>query len=642
MAITPGQRAIYVKWRTRGSSIADASRHGGFSESTGHRLEKNMRIPAEWSASKEAGKGKQGALVHVDLVTEARLPGPIPFERLCAEAKRAVNDFDYFRRRYFGRISTPSQLQTIEELIVLLESDEREFVDFNEPPGNGKSTLLSDFKCWLICRDRTVRMLTGSATQSLARKQLMRVRRSLERVRPLKGDPKLMALGLALDAESTLPRDFGRFRPTDRELWNQDAFIVIQHEGTGAIEEKEATLSAYGIDTEFTGGRFNYVEWDDLVSPSEVSSPSYREGLEFIYVRTCEPRVEPEGLMVLCGQRLASDDLHRFVLDMIRPSDEEDDDDGEIEHVEFAGVEDNRNNMKYRHIVHKAHYEDLCRGEHSKKSKPYPEGCLLDPRRLPWRDLAAAQANGPGEFRLVYQQEDADPDEALAKREWIYGNEVFVGCVDYERDLWDIPSEIDANQCIVYATADPSPSMYWSIQCWLYHEPTQKRFLLDHIRQKMRADELLDRLPSSRFVGIMEEWQDQSVKIGFPIQVWIIEANAAQKFILQYSHVREWRISRGVDIIPHTTGINKVDPNYGIWMMSALYRLGRVRLPMKHGAALFASMKLIEEVLVYDHGRTDDCVLAQWMGEWQLPNLSLPEVDDYVPDRPAWVMEATF
>lgn len=651
MAVTPGQKATYWRNRDQGLSIEQASLKARFSPSTGQRIENRERVKAEWTPAKEAGTGSAGQpLARAQRLATARMPGPIPLDQLCPEAKRALKDFDYYRRRYFGRVSPPWMLEAIAILMELLVTEDREYVDLNEAPGLGKSTLLSDFKCWLICRDRTVRMLTGSSTQALARRQLMRVRRSLERTIPLKGDPKLISRGLALDAESTLIKDFGRFEPLNREAWNQDAFIVMQH-GDIAIEDKEATLTAYGIDTEFTGGRFDYVEWDDLVSPKEVGNPGYRENLERIYVQTCEPRVEPEGLMVLCGQRLASDDLHRFVQDMIMPSDDEDDDDDEkpgllTEDKEFLSALESRKGMKYKHIVYKAHYMDRCLGTrecHAKKTaRYYPEGCLLDPLRAPWRDLRAAMENTPGEFALVYQQEDADPDKALAKREWIYGDSQYVGCVDYDRRQWELPDDIVASDCMVYCTADPSPSMYWSIQCWVYHERTQRRILLDHVRQKMRAPELLDRTGGGRFVGIMETWQQKSEEIGFPIQTWIIEVNAAQKFLLQFNHVRDWRVARGVDIIPHSTGINKVDPNYGVWVMSNLYRLGRIRLPMGDNAAKLISMKLIEEVLVYDHGRTDDCVMAQWMGEWKLPDMRLPMDDDFVPDRPSWVLEASF
>lgn len=649
MAVKPGQVATYWRHRNKGESIAQSAARAGFSESTAHRLEERRKTKPEWSPAKEAQGRSNNSIQRAVLLDEADLPGPIPYDLLCPEAKRALEDFVYFRRRYFGRLSPPWANEAALLLVALLHSDEREFVDMNLVPGIGKSTILADFKCWLICRDRRVRIMTGSATQHLARRSLMRVRRSLERTKPLKADPSLLARGLAVDAESTLVADFGRFKPTNREAWSQDALIVMQHDDI-AIEEKEATLTAYGIDTEFTGGRFDFVEWDDLVSPDRINSPGYREELERIYTQTCETRVEPEGLLMLCGQRLASDDLHRFVLDQVRPREDEDEDDDEaMTTLELKSLSDalegDREFMKYQHIVYKAHYVDRCLGTrecHKKDAPAYPEGCLVDPYRIPWRDIRTAEANSPAEFALVWQQEDADPDKALARREWIYGDDQHVGCLDYERALWEIPESVSYNDCLVYATADPSPSMYWSVQCWVYHRPSERRILIGHERKKMRANEFLDRSEGGGFEGIMEEWQNMSVTIGFPITYWIVEANAAQKFILQYNHVKDWRIARGVEIIPHTTGVNKADSNYGVWTMQGLYRLGRVRLPMKHGESAVASLKLIEEAIVYDHGRTDDCIMAQWMGEWNLPNLIPPNTDDYVPDRPTWVKNMAF
>ena len=651
MAVTEGQRQTFIKYRERGCSIPVASAKAGFHPSTGKRIEAVLRNPAEWTPAKEAGGGVAGqGMRHTELVAQAKLPGPIPLDKLCAEAKAALRDFDYFRRRYFGRVSSPWQLEAIDELTRLVKTDDREFADMNEAPGLGKSTLLADFKSWLICQDRTIRMLVGSATQPLARRQMSRTRRALERMTPLRGDPKLIELGLALDCTTTLARDFGRFKPLDREAWNQDAIIVMQHEGMGAIEEKEPTLSAYGIGTEFTGGRFNFVEWDDLISPELVASAPYREGLEQIYVKTCEPRLEPGGLMILSGQRLASDDLHRFVLDMVSPSDDEDEDDDTTTLVE--GPREDRSNMKYKHIVFKAHYDELCKGKetHAKSSPPYPVGCLLDPRRLPWKEVRTMMANNEGEFLLVYQQQDADPDKALVPRAWINGDGDFVGCLDHDRDLWEIPADprspigdpLSYRDGIVFATADPSPTMYWSVQCWFFHLPTNQLILLDHVREKMKAPEMLERNAAGQFVGLMERWQRRSEAMGFPIGTWIIEENAAQRFMLQYSFVRDWRIAHGVDIKPHTTVSNKADPNYGVWTMQQPWRLGRVRLPMKHGDAAIASTYLIKEVVVYPKGRTDDCVMAMWMGWWNLPDLSIREDILEDVDRPAWVMEMAF
>ena len=240
MSVSQVQKKKYFDARAAGLSIAEASRKAKFSESSGHRLEKAVRtIRADEGIDSSTRNYRE-------LKVEAKLDGPKVYEDLCQEAKDALADFGLFRRRYFGRISTPWQEQAGEALVKLLESPEKEYVVMNMPPGSGKTTLLHDITCWVICRNRSVRLLTGSATMSLAKRNLMRVRRSLERIVPETADDVLKERGLAVDAESTMALDYGRFKPIEREVWTNEAFIVMQREEDGAISEKEPTLSAYG------------------------------------------------------------------------------------------------------------------------------------------------------------------------------------------------------------------------------------------------------------------------------------------------------------------------------------------------------------------------------------------------------------
>ena len=635
MAISAVQKKKYFDARGAGLSIAEASRKSKISESTGHRLEKA-------AAMMRANDGLDtSARNYRELKVEMKLEGPKPYERLSPEAKLALADFDYFRRRYFGRISTPWQNEAGIALCKLLESPEKEYVVMNMPPGSGKTTLLHDLTCWIICRNRSVRLLTGSVTMSLAKRNLMRVRRSLERVIPEQADDTMIARGLALDAESTMAVDFGRFKPLDKELWTNEAFIVMQPDDAGSIAEKEPTLSAYGMDSAFIGTRVDGAFWDDLVDPRKSRGADQKSDVENWYQDVAESRLEPAGMMALIGQRLAADDLYRFALDMTQPLDNEDD-------LVDAGLSDEaianlRSDKKYKHLIYKAHYEEKCDGtQHRRDSPPFPDGCLLDPRRLGWRDISNLLANRGERFMVVYQQEDLDPSEVLVRNEWVYGHGDNPGCIDRDRDIWDIPRGISARDCLVIATADPSPTNFWAVQCWLYHPESGQRFLLDLIRQKMEASAFLDyNINEGRYTGIMEDWQNISEGIGFPIQYWIVESNAAQRFMLQYDSVKNWRQMRGVEIIPHNTNhINKTDETLGVTVLQSHYRFGRVRLPGK-GEGKVRSLKLIDEVTKYPNGtRTDDCVMAQWFLEWNIPNLYLPRTAVATVHRPTWVKNA--
>ena len=636
MAVSAVQRKKYFEARSAGLSIAEASRKARFSESTGHRVEKaaqTLRISDDVDSS---------ARNYRELKTEAKLEGPKAYDKLSEDAQRALEDFGYFRQRYFGRISTPWQEEAGIALVSLLESEEKEYVVMNMPPGSGKTTLLHDITCWIICRNRSIRLLTGSATMSLAKRNLMRVRRSLERVIPELADDALKARGLAVDAETTMALDFGRFKPLEKELWTNEAFIVMQPEDSGAISEKEPTVSAYGMDSGFIGGRFDGCFWDDLVDPRKIRSAEQREAMEDWYQDVAESRLEPAGMLALIGQRLAADDLYRFALDMEQPLEDEEEllDEGMTEDE----VEKLRTNKKYKHLLYKAHYDDLCDPSHHKRtSDPYPTGCLLDPRRLSWRDISNLMSNRGERFAVVYQQEDLDPSEVLVRHEWVFGQGDNPGCMDKDRDIWQIPRGISASECLMVATADPSPTNYWAIQCWLYHPESQQRFLIDLIRQKMEASKFLDyNIHDGKYTGVMEEWQNLSESMGYPIQYWIVESNAAQRFMLQYDYVKQWRQMRSVEIIPHNTnGINKSDEALGVTVLQPHYRFGRVRLPGR-GEGKVRSMKLIDEVTKYPNGsRTDDCVMAQWFLEWNIPNLYMPKSVSAPAWRPTWVKSST-
>jgi hypothetical protein len=188
---------------------------------------------------------------------------------------------------------------------------------------------------------------------------------------------------------------------------------------------------------------------------------------------------------------------------------------------------------------------------------------------------------------------------------------------------------------------DPSPARLWSVQWWVVRcvaGVAFERYLLDHVHTKMDASSFLDWNESTRrFSGLAEEWQQRSKTLGWPVGFWIVEANAAQKFMLQFEHMRRWLAFHRVSLIPHTTYQNKADPEFGVETLKGIYRHGLVRLPMKTGSGYLASIKLIDEVTHWPGWRTDDCVMAQWFLEWHLPRLVPAGAPLPRAKRPTWL-----
>jgi hypothetical protein len=614
-------KRIYWDHRSQGASQKEAAAIAGFGESTARALERKRqeRLPTD-----EAGRLK-------------RQRDPLTIRELGPEADRALRDFGYFQRRYFGRIAYAWQIEAAEKVVELLASPHKEFLVVNAPPGSGKSTLFAhDIPAWLTVRNRQIRGMIGSATSNLAAGYTDRLRRTLGRTLPQKNPDDEIQRGLALDAETTLSADFGRFQAVG-DMWTRDSFVVQQHEDMGMIAEKEATWSAYGMDAGYIGQRFDFVIWDDLVDPKKQRTIEAQEALQDYWDDVSEPRLEPGGLLVLQGQRFSSNDLYRYCLDKVVGED-----------IDFDTGEVLGRKPKYHHILYKAHYEEKClHAETHKRGAPaYPNGCLLNPERLPWRELSSHMANRSERFEVVYQQQDVDPATVLVPKAWIYGNDGYPGCVDEDRDRLELPKNPDgsnalAGDLVSYMTVDPSPTKFWALEWWVYQATVEYRWLMDLERRPMEANEFLDfNHATQRFTGILEEWAQTSVDLNVPITHVIVEHNAAQRFLLQYDTVRQWMSRRNIEIIGHNTHRNKSDPDFGVESIREHYKFGRKRLPYKRDSDGFiCSMKLINELTTYPHGKTDDCVMADWFGEWNLPRIYSPQEAEGRSWRPSWAAD---
>lgn len=565
---------------------------------------------------------------------------------LSPEAKRALDDFGYFRTRYLGRITLPWHEQAAEKIVELLATLEREYLVMNVPPGAGKSTTLMDVCKWLICRNRTIRILYGSSVQSTASDYSRNIMLDLTRPDPFRASTTDLTHGLAVDAVATLEADYGRFKPANGDRWTKEKFVVAQEAGRTA-QNKEATVVAYGYDSGFLGGRYDLSIWDDLVTDKNMRSEDAREKLIRWWENTAETRCEPGGLVVLNGQRLSGDDLYRHVLDMIGVDDltvlEDDigpDPDGELP-------------RKYHHIKFPAHNEETCKGptvevkgktvpnpDHALTAAPWPDGCLLDPKRLSWRFLAPIRQGRGESFTTVYQQEDLDPTNSLVKQLWIDGGEAdgrsYPGCKNPDRMMWQIPPMTGATTS--YVTVDPSPTKNWSIQFWLYHHLTERRFLIAHYRGPLQGPEFIDfdQLTLTH-QGILEDWWQRAYTLGHPITNVILEQNAAQRFMLQANAMTTWAQKRNVAVVGHDTYGNKSDPNFGVWMLAPLYERGLIDLPWKGTEALKHVTYLTSELVKWPNGTFEDCVMSQWFGEHNLHKIKTPEGVVYRMPRPSWL-----
>jgi hypothetical protein len=309
--VSPADQAKFFAAITAGQTITQASRTAGIHVNTGSkwlakaRAAEAVRKEATAKASKvqrnEGGSQRDDYNNFMDAID---LPSAVPDDKLCEEARRGKEDFAFFREYYLGRVPSPWQVEAAVTLVKLLESEEKEFVVMNVPPGAGKSTLFHDVAVWAIIRNRRVRVMIGSVSQNMAKMYSRRIRETLERVQPIEPDPGMVQKGLAVNAGGCLTIDYGRFKPTDKgALWRAEEFVVEQLDGNG-LDNKEPTVRAYGIEAEFIGHRADLCLFDDVASPDNARESVARDKLLERWDGVAEARCDPGGLLAVVGRDL--------------------------------------------------------------------------------------------------------------------------------------------------------------------------------------------------------------------------------------------------------------------------------------------------------------------------------------------------
>ena len=652
--VSPADKAKFFAAIAAGKSITDASRMAGVHVNTGSKwlirlraAQANSKLADAKVTSNDKSAGSRRTNTYNDFMDAIELPTAIEIDKLSVEARKGYEDFGFFREYYLGRVPSPWQVEAATQLVAMLESDEKEFVVLNCPPGVGKSTLFHDVAVWCIVRDRKIRIMIGSVSQAMAKQYSRRIRETLERPMPIEPDPQLVSKGLAQNALGCLSMDYGRFKPTDKgALWRAEEFVVEQLDGNG-LDNKEPTVRSYGIESEFIGHRADLCLFDDVASPDNSRESVARDKLLERWDNVAEARCDPGGLLAVVGQRLGSGDLYAHCLSKISYDSDDDDYDGsDITTPEQIEAMEPLKSSKYKHIIYQAYYPDLDTGKESRRfnALAYPDGPLLEPKRLPWKDLSFIRYSKPDVFEVVYQQGDLELDAFLIDRTWITGGQgmdgvLYPGCIDHERGHGQIPAGLSA-PVISIVSVDPSPTMFWALTWILYQPHTNLYHVVDIERCKLTAEDLLGfNTTTGVYTGIMDEWQYRSNQMGYPITHWVVEINAAQRFLLAHDFVRKWATTNRVNVVPHTTSRNKLDEKMGVEaLLPPLFRTGAVRLPHMRGN--WKTLAATEELTKWTRDKKNgtDIVMSFWMAFLNIPNLSQTKVPPR-QWRPSWLLK---
>lgn len=548
---------------------------------------------------------------------------PIPYDKLSKDARRALEDFHFFREKGLGRTSPPWATEVANLLLADYRSPEDEYVVVNAPPGVGKTTLIThDFICWVIALERALgqqsSILLGHRAWSKATWYVNRLR-------------------MTLSHNPTLIRWYGRFRSLDKMAsWSAEQ-LVVEPLDWKERTEKEPTVTAGSYDASLLSGRFKIVIWDDLIDKVNSDTAEQREKLVEWNNHMSESRLNAGGLYVISNARYGPEDLSYTV----------------TQEVDIEEVDEETGNPRplFKRYLYKAHYPETCDGENH--TGPYPNGCLLDPSLVTWKRIRRQMSRSEQAFLLIYQQEDLDKIGGLAQKTWFTGGRdetggISPGCFDYERSFGQLlyPLGSTATQAgrvplVSAVSLDPSSSKYWGIGHWLGYED-HEHVLYRGARKRLAAPDILyiDELNPGSYVGILEEWWQASLSEGVPFTYLIVEVNAAQKWMLQYPFFTRWAGAREVSIIPHTTTINKTDRDRGVEMNRDLYRFGKCHLPMKGYEEELFSEQFRREACAWPDGQFSDLVMMHWFFTNRMDQLIAAETiwpsDGEARQLPAW------
>ncbi len=556
----------------------------------------------------------------------------------------------------------------------------------NTPPGGGKSTTIThDFPGWLITRNRDIRIALGARTSAQSKKYVRRLRATMEknillntfygRFKPLEPE-EWRADAFIVDGveghEATMDYKLALagFDPNSPEVKKRlddpmDAIhdILDQIESVFLTGEKESTVAALSQDMGFLGGRFDMNLWDDLADKNNSKTAEQREALTEWWFSEAESRCEPGGLVALIGTRFGKFDIYRHCKDLTYQT-EDDVDEKILDEVtstfteeEMAQVREDlerelvdkygqdyetlatpdlekgmrRSRKVYRYFKFPAHDEANCDDLTSLRNSDHIK-CILDPQRFSYRHLQKVQSQDPRRFRLTYQQEDESTQDNLVQKIWLTGgvdedSVSYPGCYDYGRRLLGIPDDLDPADCFSIATLDPSAQNWWSVQWWLYDVANDKDYLVDILRARLTSGGFLDyNIQHRSFTGVAEDWTRRSKEMGWPISLWIIEQNAAQRYIFQHKWVNEWMKNHHTTIKGHQTHRNKADPEFGVEAsLPGRFRQGKVNLPFDQ-EDLNTRVRVNEfakELTEYPDSQTEDMVMGYWFFDFN--RLLLPD-----------------
>lgn len=539
------------------------------------------------------------------------VPPPKLWAELSQQARDDLEDFRAWRYRHFDREAPAFQLEMIDSIV------QGENSVTLVPPGHGKSTLIThDFVIWDMLRYRVrgefYSCLLISSAADMARGFLGQIRATLER-------------------NTSLQDAYGSFRPEMDATWKRDALSVWWPEhDAGRSVRKEPTFIAAGRSTRIYGWRVRRIIVDDLIGKDESLSPeataATAEWLHEVVESRLNSRLMGKGggrpNIAYVGTRFSPHEVYSHLL----------------------AARNRRGEPLYRQIIYRAHDASKCSGVDCDCEGPcehhpsYPEGCTLWPQAWPYPDLMhlrdSLDQTRAGRFDFVYNQEETPQGETLCEKDWVER------CKDRTRGSWTLPQDGRAPGRVI-CTLDPSAANWVVLQAWAYVPALERlvdvacHYLIAMVRRRMTGPQ------------IVAAMKDMTLRLrGLGVEpTWIVEMNAFQKWLIQFNDFRQMRLDiGGLTVIPHSTGVNKLDPEFGVGELGPIFEYGKVSIPWAVRSDWDAMAPFVKELVSCSRtgsGETNDTIMAAWFYIHHVKKMAARSNDQAflaMPDIPPYLL----
>jgi hypothetical protein len=499
--------------------------------------------------------------------------------------------FEEFRAKYLNSQTFDHQKNVISLLEegqpawlhgnMIYEPGFKNYVLVNMPPEHAKSMTVSiDYVTYRICIDPNVRIKLVSKTQQMAKEFLYAVKQRL-----------------TAPAWAELQR---RYAPVEgfkatAEKWTQDAIYLERDSG-----EKDPTLQALGIGGQIYGARADLIILDDCVTLANASE--YEKQIRWIQQEVLT-RVGPTGKILVVGTRVDPLDMYREMRNPERYPDNK----SPWTYLAMPAV------LEFNDKVDKwiTLWPKSDRPWAADDSQPDEDG--LYPR---WDGVRLKQRRGvldPKTWAMVYQQQDV---ESTA----IFTPECVRGSVNALRQVGPltagVPGHPDVlNDQYVVCSMDPAMSGDTFSIAYAGDRTTGKRYLLEASRIPAPTPQQIREL--------IKGWTEK-----YKPKVWVIEKNAFQLFLTQDEEINKFLASRGIRLVQHYTGANKMDAEFGVASMAPLFGMSDkdgkfikgtnlLELPRAENEHIKA---LVEQLITWSAGTKNkqDGPMALWFAETQM------------------------